>query len=589
MIGTRVAGYQITEKLGEGGMGVVYKAVDLSLDRVVALKALTAELAKNPELEQRFRAEARAQASLNHVNLATLYAFLVEGDSAWMVMEFIEGQTFAGMIQQRGPIPSTESVPLFRQALLGLGYAHRMGIVHRDIKPGNIMVNRQGIVKVMDFGIAKVLGNRGMTKTGTQMGTAWYMPPEQVMNRGVDIRSDIYALGITLYEMLAGRVPFDGDSDYQVMTAQVNTPPPPPTQFYPYIPLGVVNAVLRALEKDPNARFQTTEEFGAALENPGEPGWVPAAAGVPVMAAVAPVVAGPVHAGMANTAPLTQPGFVAPPPPPPVGFSWTVPRLALLGLGVVILAGAAVFLKVHSFAPKPVGGLVAPITGNANSSGGSQAQVDIPPVQVPGGTAPPTDAGHSPGSTPPAASSNQQQAPPQQQQAPPAPSELIIPAGTTVSVRTMEPIDSGRSFRGQKLAASVDAPLIAGGTVIVPRGANAQLEVVNATSSGHFKGRAELELRLVAISVRGQFRFVRSDIFLREGSLREKTGAAVVGGAAAVGGAIGGMFHKRRGAAEGAAAGAGAGAAGEAATRSEVIIPSESVLEFHLRAAVPAS
>jgi hypothetical protein len=153
----------------------------------------------------------------------------------------------------------------------------------------------------------------------------------------------------------------------------------------------------------------------------------------------------------------------------------------------------------------------------------------------------------------------------------------------------MTPIDSGRSFRGQKLAASIDAPLMAGGSVVVPRGANAQLEVVNAISSGHFKGRAELELRLVAMSVHGQFRFVRSDIFLREGSLREKTSAAVVGGAAAVGGAIGGMFHKRKGAAEGAAAGAGAGAAGEAATRSEVIIPSESVLEFHLRAAVPAS
>ncbi|MGA2120305.1 MAG: serine/threonine-protein kinase, partial [Bryobacteraceae bacterium] len=225
MIGTTVAGYRIVDKLGEGGMGVVYKAIDVSLDRVVALKALAAELARNPELEQRFRAEARAQASLNHVNLATLYAFLVEGGSAWMVMEFIEGESFAGMIQRRGPIPSQEAVPLFRQALLGLGYAHRMGIVHRDIKPGNIMVNRQGIVKVMDFGIAKVLGNRSMTRTGTQMGTAWYMAPEQVTNRGVDIRSDIYALGITLYEMLAGHVPFESDSDYQVMTDHVNTPP----------------------------------------------------------------------------------------------------------------------------------------------------------------------------------------------------------------------------------------------------------------------------------------------------------------------------------------------------------------------------
>jgi serine/threonine-protein kinase len=337
MIGTRVAGYQILDKLGEGGMGVVYKAVDVSLDRVVALKALTAELAKNPELEQRFRAEARAQASLNHVNLATLYAFLVEGGSAWMVMEFIEGETFASMVQRRGPIPSQEAVPLFRQALLGLGYAHRVGIVHRDIKPGNMMLNRQGIVKVMDFGIAKVLGNRSMTRTGTQMGTAWYMAPEQVTNRGVDIRSDIYALGITLYEMLSGRVPFESDSDYQVMTDHVNTPPPPPTQFYPYIPRGVVNAVLKALEKDPNARFQTTEEFGAALEDPEGFVWAPVAVGAaPGVAVAAPIAQAPPRNTVAATVPPVR-ALEVPQPPAPAskpGFAWTVPRLALLGVGV---------------------------------------------------------------------------------------------------------------------------------------------------------------------------------------------------------------------------------------------------------------
>jgi hypothetical protein len=355
MIGTRVAGYQILEKLGEGGMGVVYKAVDLSLDRVVALKALTAELAKNPELEQRFRAEARAQASLNHVNLATLYAFLVESGSAWMVMEFIEGETFAGMIQRRGPIPSRRRSavpPGAAGARLRAPHGHRasrhQARQHHAEPPGH----RQGD----GFRHRQGAGQSQHDAYGHQMGTAWYMAPEQVMNRGVDIRSDIYALGVTLYEMLSGRVPFESDSDYQVMTDHVNTPPPPPTQFYPYIPQGVANAVLKALDKDPNERFQTTEEFGAALENPGEPGWVPGAVAVPGMAAVAPVAAGPVHAAMGNTAPLTQPGFVA--PPPPAGFSWTVPRLALLGLGLVILAGAAVFLKVHSFGPKPTGGLV---------------------------------------------------------------------------------------------------------------------------------------------------------------------------------------------------------------------------------------
>src|SRR5713226_7602402 len=162
MIGTEVGNYRILEKLGEGGMGVVYKAVDVNLDRVVAIKALNAELAGNPELEQRFRAEAKAQANLNHTNLATLYTLIVQDGRPWMVMEFIEGENFEQMVQRRGPIPSQDAIPLFRQALLGMGHAHRVGIIHRDIKPSNIMLNKQGIVKVMDFGIAKVLGARGM-------------------------------------------------------------------------------------------------------------------------------------------------------------------------------------------------------------------------------------------------------------------------------------------------------------------------------------------------------------------------------------------------------------------------------------------
>ena len=268
MIGSLIGSYKILEKLGEGGMGVVYKAVDTSLDRVVAIKSLSGELAKNPDLEQRFRAEAKAQANLNHTNIATLYAFLVQEGTAWMVMEYIQGETVYEMIQRRGPIPAQEAIPIFKQALLGMGYAHRAGIVHRDIKPSNIMINRSGIVKVMDFGIAKVLGNRSVTRTGTQMGTAYYMSPEQVVNKGVDIRSDVYSLGVTLYEMLTANVPFTGDTDFEVMTAHMHTPPPLPTRFYPYIPKGIENAVLHAIEKKQEVRFQTVEEFGAALEHP---------------------------------------------------------------------------------------------------------------------------------------------------------------------------------------------------------------------------------------------------------------------------------------------------------------------------------
>jgi serine/threonine-protein kinase len=268
MIGTEIANYRIVEKLGQGGMGVVYKAVDLSLDRPVAVKMLNSDLARNPELVERFRAEARAQANLNHTNLATLYSFIVHECNAMMVMEFVDGETVERQIRRRGPIPSQEAIPLFKQALLGIGYAHRMGIIHRDLKPSNLMLSRNGIVKVMDFGIAKVMGTRGMTRTGTQMGTAFYMSPEQVLNKPVDIRSDIYSLGITLYEMLTAHVPFEGESEYQIMSDHVSTPPPPPTRFYPYIPKGVENAVLKAIQKGSDARFQTVEQFGSALEHP---------------------------------------------------------------------------------------------------------------------------------------------------------------------------------------------------------------------------------------------------------------------------------------------------------------------------------
>jgi serine/threonine protein kinase len=276
VIGQQIGEFRIIEKLGEGGMGVVYKAIDVRLDRPVAIKMLTANLADNPELVQRFQAEARAQANLNHTNLATLYAFLVDQGHAHMVMEFVEGENFDQIIRRNGPMSTRDAVPWFKQALLGIGAAHRMGIIHRDIKPSNLMLNRQGIVKVMDFGIAKAVGSRGMTRTGMHLGTLAYMSPEQVQNRTVDVRSDIYALGITLYEMLSGHVPFESESDFQTMQDHVNTPPPPLARYYAYAPRAFENVVAKALAKIPDDRFQTVEEFGVALEQAER---VPVAAG----------------------------------------------------------------------------------------------------------------------------------------------------------------------------------------------------------------------------------------------------------------------------------------------------------------------
>src|SRR5579862_1560026 len=369
MVGTQIGNYRIEEKLGEGGMGVVYKGVDVNLDRVVAIKALNTELRGNAELEQRFRAEAKAQANLNHTNLAILYALLIEDGRPWMVMEFIEGETLEQMIQRRGPIPSEEAIPLFRQALLGLGYAHRMGIVHRDIKPSNIMVNRQGIVKVMDFGIAKVLGGRGMTRTGTQMGTAFYMSPEQVLNRGVDIRSDIYSLGVTLYEMLTANVPFSGESDYQIMTDHVNTPPPLLTKFYPYVPKGVENAVLKAIAKKQDERFQTVEEFGLALEHPDDFGVV--------TGAMAPAVVIPPRAGatVIETPAYTPPPVIQKAPAGKPFWSREI-KMAAIGILAVSLVAGAWIASRNSGKPAPLPLLQS--SGNSSNlpvPGGDNGQV----------------------------------------------------------------------------------------------------------------------------------------------------------------------------------------------------------------------
>ena len=268
MTGKQIANYRIEEKIGEGGMGVVYRAIDIDLDRPVAIKVLSANLSGDQSLLERFRAEAKAQAHLNHANIASLYTLLNVDGHIGIVMEYLEGETLDQILQRRGLIPWEEAVPWFKQALLGVGFAHRRGIVHRDIKPSNIMVNGYGTVKVMDFGIAKAIGGQRLTKTGTNVGTVAYMSPEQVRNLPVDVRSDVYCLGVTLYELLTAHLPFESDSEFQVMSDHVNTPPPAPSRHYPYIPPGIEQAVLKALAKDPNDRFQSVEEFGAALEHP---------------------------------------------------------------------------------------------------------------------------------------------------------------------------------------------------------------------------------------------------------------------------------------------------------------------------------
>ncbi|NUM70071.1 MAG: SUMF1/EgtB/PvdO family nonheme iron enzyme [Ignavibacteriaceae bacterium] len=216
----KIRDYRIISLLGEGGMGKVYLAEDEMLERKVAIKMLNPELGSNQELLARFRQEAKVQANLHHPNIVTLFTYFVENNNHCIVMEYAPGKTLKQIIREKGKLSENETLSLLKGMLDGLGYAHQYGVVHRDIKPANIMVSEEGNVKIMDFGIAKVLGDRGLTRTGLKMGTVYYMSPEQVKaDKDIDQRTDIYSLGITLYEMLSGTVPFtkNTDSDFIVM------------------------------------------------------------------------------------------------------------------------------------------------------------------------------------------------------------------------------------------------------------------------------------------------------------------------------------------------------------------------------------
>jgi serine/threonine protein kinase len=265
MIGNVVGPYRITDKIGEGGMGAVFKGIDTMLEREVAIKMLRPELARQPDVLERFRTEAVTLAKLNHPNIATLYSFLRHDDNYFMIMEYVRGNTLETVLTNYGAIAYERAIPLFCQALEGINHAHKQGIVHRDLKPANVMVMDNNTVKVMDFGIARVLGTARMTRQGNVVGTVEYMSPEQIRGEDSDSRSDIYSLGILLYEMLTGRVPFNSTSEYEIMKLQIEEAPAPPTLYSAHLPLAIEQAIMRALAKKASARYQTAGEFRAVL------------------------------------------------------------------------------------------------------------------------------------------------------------------------------------------------------------------------------------------------------------------------------------------------------------------------------------
>jgi serine/threonine protein kinase len=263
-IGDEVGQYRVTQLLGEGGMGAVYKAVDTMIEREVAIKVLRPEIGRSASLLQRFRAEAVTLAKLNHSGIATLYSFQQHADEFLMIMEYVPGKTLEGIERERGALPLALAMPLFTRILEAIGPAHEAGILHRDIKPANIMLTTWGAVKVMDFGIARIAGAARQTREGALVGTMEYIAPERVKGSEGDIRSDIYALGVVLFEMLTGRLPFESGNEFELMRMHLEAQVPSVASQGVEVPEAVEQLLQKAMAKDPGARFSTCEEFAEA-------------------------------------------------------------------------------------------------------------------------------------------------------------------------------------------------------------------------------------------------------------------------------------------------------------------------------------
>lgn len=258
--------YELEKLIGTGGMADVYKARDNLLGRTVAVKVLHPQFAKDEVFVARFRQEAQAAANLNQPNIVNVYDWGIEDGTYYLVMEYVEGRDLKDIIQQGGPLLPERAVEIAMSICLALEAAHAYGIVHRDIKPQNIIVTYDNQIKVMDFGIARTTGGSAMTQTGTIMGTAQYISPEQAQGRAADPRSDLYSLGVVIYEMLTGKVPFDGDNPVSIAYKHVREDPLPPSMINPDISAGLEAVVMKALAKNPENRYQGAMEMYSDLE-----------------------------------------------------------------------------------------------------------------------------------------------------------------------------------------------------------------------------------------------------------------------------------------------------------------------------------
>jgi serine/threonine-protein kinase len=347
LIGTLFDGrYKVIRKLGAGGMANVYLAEDQELGRRVAIKILNDRHANDEQFVERFRREAKNAAALSHPNVVSIYDRGDAEGTYYIAMEFLDGRSLKELIVSRGPAPVNVAVEYARQILSALRFAHRHGIVHRDIKPHNALVDSEGRVKVTDFGIARA-GASQMTEAGSIVGTAQYLSPEQARGSGVDQRSDLYSLGIVLYELLTGTVPFNGDTPVEIAMKHLSQTPEPPSAKRPDLPREIDLVVMRALAKDPDDRYQSAEEMDADLDRVARGAAVSAETeeSATMIMRSPQTIPGPTSSTAATMIAPPRRGAALPPPPPvyydleepihrrPV-WPWIAALLFVVGAGI---------------------------------------------------------------------------------------------------------------------------------------------------------------------------------------------------------------------------------------------------------------
>lgn len=316
MIGRIVGDYRIVRQLGEGGMGMVFEGQHVTLGQRVAVKSLHSSLMGNQAAKDRFEREAQALARLNHPNIISLLNFYNDANGCFLVMEFAEGEDLEHKLQRMGLIPPEQCLPWFIGACRGLSYAHQQGIIHRDIKPSNIIVHPSGATKLLDFGTAKVVDAQRLTQQGMTLGTVIYMSKEQLLGKQLDARSDVYSLGVTLYECVTGQLPFYDEEERKLVVKIAKEEPIAPSQHYPGISRELEAVILRAMAKEPAQRFQSAAEMADALEallrgSAPAPVHAPAPAPVPAPAPTVGAMAAPAAPAAGGTPLFLSPLFLA--------------------------------------------------------------------------------------------------------------------------------------------------------------------------------------------------------------------------------------------------------------------------------------